>query len=807
MDRKRENCSNYAQSMKQGFYLITKIMTFCLCLAAPGLGHGQTAPKPADAITLYRQILSPVLDVKDVYKVRQVAIDREDLHLVLSDGALALMQAVDGHITGAFFEGEGEVLLVPPGRAERTSLALFTKRSVLDERFTTAYLRFFDDKLVDELKSGFRPAENAQQFVDKWQDAARALARPDSLQLLQAIMNSGDAASRFIHLRMAGTALGLFDVYFNTNLPEQIYTAQATESNNEIYYDTWTSFQMRSARESAKGSPARSVPVHISEFRIHSKILPPSNLEAEAELTLLSRRSGQRAVVLELSRYLKVSEIKLNGSPVTFIQNEAVNGSELARRGNDLVAVILPLTLEKDHPEKLTVKYSGAVMFDAGGELLYVGARGIWYPNVGPSFANFDLTFEYPGNWTLVATGKRVSSTTENNQKRTRFVSERPIAHAGFNLGKFETDTASAGDVVVNSYAAQNIESSLAQREARAGLFPDPTRQVQRTAHQAATTVQFLSAELDPFPYSTLEITQLPAQLSQSWPGLIYLSSMAFLTQQERVALGVRDQYLELLFSELMLTHETAHQWWGDAVDSESYRDAWIIEALANYSALLMLEHENPARMKIALEHYRSELLKDNGNGIVDEAGPVTLGERLVSSKFPHAFEPVLYGRGTWLVHMLRTMLRQTSGGRNDALFFKALKGLLAKSPTGKISTRDLQRAFEQVLPPELSYEGQKNLDWFFDSWVNGISVPQFTIEDLRIVPAARQVKVSGVIRQRFAAKDLVTAVPLYSTDASGKSQFLAYVFVDEQKTEFTLTGPAGTQDVLLDPENTILRR
>src|SRR5437764_10461656 len=79
LDRKRENCSNYAQSMKQGFYLITKIMTFCLCLAAAP-PSGQAQAQPADAVTLYRQILSPALDVKDVYKVRRVAIDREDLH-------------------------------------------------------------------------------------------------------------------------------------------------------------------------------------------------------------------------------------------------------------------------------------------------------------------------------------------------------------------------------------------------------------------------------------------------------------------------------------------------------------------------------------------------------------------------------------------------------------------------------------------------------------------------------------------------------------------------------------------------------
>jgi hypothetical protein len=330
---------------------------------------------------------------------------------------------------------------------------------------------------------------------------------------------------------------------------------------------------------------------------------------------------------------------------------------------------------------------------------------------------------------------------------------------------------------------------------------------VQHTAREAADTVQFLDQELTPFPYSHLEIAQLPALLSQSWPGLIYLSSVAFLSQQERNALGLRDPYLELLFSRLMLVHETAHQWWGDAVNCDSYRDAWLIEALANYSALVMLERSEPDAPGIALEYYRKELLKSTPSGIIGDSGPVTLGERLVSSKFPDTVEPVIYGRGTWLIQMLRSMLRQASGDNSDALFFQALKGLLARSTNGKISTRDLQHAFEQVMPPALNYEGQHNLDWFFDSWVNGSSIPEFSLEDVRLTASGTKVTVKGVVREKYAAKDLVTAVPLYSTDHTGHSQFLGFVFADDATTDFQLQAPAGTKDVLLDPARTVLRR
>ncbi|MGH9569900.1 MAG: M1 family aminopeptidase, partial [Candidatus Angelobacter sp.] len=513
------------------------------------------------------------------------------------------------------------------------------------------------------------------------------------------------------------------------------------------------------------------------------------------------------AVILELSRYLRISEVRMDGQPIEFIQNEAISGSDLARRGDDLIELVFPKPLAIGSPVRLSFKYAGPVMIDEGGDLLYVGARGTWYPNAGPEFSNFDLSFDYPEGWSLVATGKQVSSVREKGRIVSRFVSAKPISRAGFNLGRYATADASSRGVSIHAYAAATVESKLAAQEARYGIKPDPAREVQQIARRAAATVAFLSGELDPFPYPNLEITQIPGVLSQSWPGLIYLSSLAFLDRDERRAAGVSDPYVELLLSKLMLAHETSHQWWGDAVDSASYRDEWIVEALANYSALLLLEKSDPQAMKIALDYYRNDLLRQGSNGIVTDAGPVTLGPRLSSSRFPDAYQAVLYGRGTWLIHMLRTMLRQASGGKDDALFFSALRSLLAKSPNHKISTHDLQVAFERVLPPSLEYENRKSLEWFFDTWVNGASVPQFKLSNVKLATAAGKVRAIGTIDESNAAKDLVTAVPIYAMDGQGQTRFLAFVFADDAKTDFTLIAPPGTRQLLLDPENTVLRR
>ena len=82
------------------------------------------------------------------------------------------------------------------------------------------------------------------------------------------------------------------------------------------------------------------------------------------------------------------------------------------------------------------------------------------------------------------------------------------------------------------------------------------------------------------------------------------------------------------------------------------------MEALANYSALMLLETRNPAAFRELLQKFRDDLLAKSSKGQqLTVAGPVTLGLRLSSSQFPNGYEAISYGRGTWLIHMLRCML------------------------------------------------------------------------------------------------------------------------------------------------------
>ena len=71
------------------------------------------------------------------------------------------------------------------------------------------------------------------------------------------------------------------------------------------------------------------------------------------------KEGGTRDLVFELSRFLNIESVKLNGQPVEFIHNPAVEGTQLSRRGNDIVAVILPEPAQAGQKIELEFVYGG----------------------------------------------------------------------------------------------------------------------------------------------------------------------------------------------------------------------------------------------------------------------------------------------------------------------------------------------------------------------------------------------------------------------------------------------------------------
>ena len=795
---------------------------------------------PSTTAALYARLRSIGLDEHRVYRVRGASIDRPNLHLVLDDGMLAFTEDICGRTTGAFFEGEGEVLLRPPNKVERGSMALFTGMAILEEQFSSAYFRFNDDTAAGWL-ANLSPVSDGAEVVKQWDGVSRSLAESDALRLLSDFshflptpgMDSAQDFPRMLHAHLQGKKLGNFELFWDASAAEPLWAGQIRFREGVPFWDVWTSFKPGALDGPGRAKELGSSDVSIGSVRIRATVQPPTILRASAEVDLLVRKGGRRTVMFELSRYLKIDAVRMEGRPLDFIQNAALEGTQLQRKGNDLVAVVFSAPLETEQKLKLLFSYAGEVLSEAGSGLLYVGERGTWYPNFGLSPALFDLEFQYPANWTLVATGKQSTATAETAGMQTsHWMSEGPIAVAGFNLGKYIRAEARAGRVLVAAYGTAGVERSFPKapaemvqqpptfpRPGRSSTMvmaapppPSPARNAQAVADKGAHAIGSFSQWFGPYPFGSLLLTQMPGELSQGWPGLVFLSSYAFLSPQEQTDL--RLDSTRALLSNLVLAHETAHQWWGDLVLWNSYRDQWLVEGLANYSALLVLEQQNPAQSRQVLEKYRSDLLsKNKDEEWLREAGPVTLGQRLISSHFPEAYEAISYERGTWLFHMLRCMLRDSEAaprsrsGRAhpEEPFFRVLRRVRERYAGKSLSTQELVQVFEEELPRSLWFENRRSLDWFLDGWINGTAMPRLEARDVRITPKERGVSVAGVIAQKDAPDDLVTAIPVYGVTAAKATVFLGQILADGPETSFHLNAPAGTRKIVLDPRQTVL--
>ena len=833
------------------------LVTWFLLIACPRLrplmgsfdGPTPIPTKPGEE--LYLRLRSVELDPARVYKVRDAALDYPKLHVTLDDGKIAFTSDVYGRVTGAFFQGDGELLVVPPNQAERASMTLFTGAAILEEQFKTAYLRF-NDELFAALQPDLQPADEAKDFVAEWGSTAKNLAASDALRLFISFSHCLPAAGqftpaahcefgatdRFLHARVEGSKLGVFDVNYDSVASEQVSIGQQKAHDGVNYYNVWAEFAVRPS--AALGERQFRDEIAIRSYQIDTRVNPPTNLQATARMHIAVLDGGSRTLVFELSRHLKVGAVSGGSTALEFIQNQAVEGTQLDRRGNDVVAVVFPQVLEAGQQIELSFSYGGDVLSEAGGGLLYVGARGIWYPNRGMADATFDLNFRYPAGWTLLATGTRRGAMEGAEESRapaeiaSHWTTKVAIPVAGFNLGRYYRADVAAETASIETYAAAGVERTFPKpAESELALppvppllpplgrpeavpmvspTPSPARNAQRVAETAARAIDFYSQRFGPYPYGTLRLTQMPGPLSQGWPGLVFLSSFSFLSPDERAHL-LTDP-VDAIVSQQVTAHETAHQWWGDLVFWRGYRDQWLFEGLANYCSLMILETENSIAFHRVMNRYRDNLAVEHNKAgaALKDAGPVTLGLRLSSSEFPDGYEAISYGRGTWLFHMLRHMLDDRSSdaqppqqGTNH--FARALHNLRQRYAGQPVTTHEVLEVFADELPQGERYEGKKQLDWFEEGWVNGTAIPHFQFQGVKFSENGRMTLASGTILEKDAPADLVTSVPVFAQLAGNRRIYAGRVFADGPETAFRIRVPAGTRKLLLDSEGTVLRK
>ncbi|MDJ0657923.1 MAG: M1 family metallopeptidase [Crocosphaera sp.] len=151
-------------------------------------------------------------------------------------------------------------------------------------------------------------------------------------------------------------------------------------------------------------------------------------------------------------------------------------------------------------------------------------------------------------------------------------------------------------------------------------------------------------------------------------------------------------------FTESLVAHELAHQWFGDLVVIKHWSHAWIKEGMASYSEVLWTEHEygKDEAAYYLLNEARSYLDEDSSR----------YRRPIVTNIYREAIELYdrhLYEKGACVYHMIRGIL-------GEELFDKAIHTFVNDNAHKTVETIDLLRAIETVT----GY----NLLFLFDQYV-----------------------------------------------------------------------------------------
>jgi aminopeptidase N len=200
--------------------------------------------------------------------------------------------------------------------------------------------------------------------------------------------------------------------------------------------------------------------------------------------------------------------------------------------------------------------------------------------------------------------------------------------------------------------------------------------------------------------------------------------------------------------------------------------------------------------LDVMLENYRDGLLQKNESGqLVDSAGPIVLGTRLESSIEPRAWRTITYGKGSWILQMLR--------GRMGDERFSAMLGEITKRYDHKeISTEDFRVLAAGFLPPK---SDDPKLETFFGQWVYGTGIPTVKMS-YTVKGVAPNVKVTGTITQSDVDDDFTALVPVEIQMARGKT-VTQWVRTSDTPATFSVAVQAPPVKVVLDPHHGLLRK
>ncbi|HVV72028.1 MAG TPA: M1 family aminopeptidase, partial [Verrucomicrobiae bacterium] len=236
--------------------------------------------------------------------------------------------------------------------------------------------------------------------------------------------------------------------------------------------------------------------------------------------------------------------------------------------------------------------------------------------------------------------------------------------------------------------------------------------------------------------------------------------------------------------SEGLISHEMAHQWFGDLVTCKDWSHLWLNEGFATFYETLYNEHKHGREAMLYELFNRAQQITAN-------TGDNTPIVRRTYHDPDEMFGYLVYPKAGWVLHMLRCQL-------GPELYRTCIKTYLERHKFGNVITDDLRQVIEQL--------SGRSYDQFFDQWLYHGRFPDLEVS-YDWDADAKLAKISVQQTQEVNDSVLLFNLPLTLRFKGEFGTVDRTVQIRQKQEDFYVALASAPRTVRVDPEYTLLAR
>ncbi len=742
-----------------------------LFVAVSGLPSAAQQPGQSHK-AIYDQIRSFSLDGGSAI-AENLVLKRDRVEMTF-DGTFYFTSPIGDRVTGAVFRGRGKLTAaVPDSPFEQDNIRRILNADKVESDFQSAVLVFTDDtfKIIG---SDAKPGQAAP--ADAVKLAGEAIPRMlmetgANLASRATISIANQESPGFFFAQVDGGALGRF-VYVldpQNRIPVANFGINGGEKglifryNRDIYSNDilMAFYSLDDYRQGIVSYSDANDIVDIEKYEMTADVRTPEKIirlrSKLAGTALLPRVSGVSFTIgenltaydnIRLKKQLRIRSVRMGATVLEAFQEDWETG----------FSIFLPSAMAAGQKFEVEIDIEGDFMRDSEAfrGCHYPSSNASWYPRHGYlDRSTYQMTFQHRKRSRIASSGVRISEKADPESKDdaiTVYRLDQPVSLVTFAVGPFERH-------------AQKIkwekggETQLELNSLPGGQFAIKEDFI---LAELDNSIRYFAALFGDYPYSQYGAAVHPYGFGQGF------ATMLTIPPTDRAS-----KYVYAFVS-----HETAHQWWGNVVAWRSYRDQWLSEGFAEYSALLYTAKRDNAKAQRDLMSQMRERLKGVpvttvgvGKGRLYDVGPIILGHRLNTSKTFGAYQALIYNKGALVLRMLHFLFTNPANGDGQP-FFDMMSDFVNRFRNKSASSDDFRAvANEHFVRTPLARKYQlKDLDWFFSQWVHQTTFPSYRLEYQLNDQADGSVMLTGTLFQDNTPDKWFMPLPLFMDFGSNQS-------------------------------------